>query len=1199
MWRGVVITGGVPSNLSMMRWILAVSLLYCLLITKTAAESHADLQIEWIRKNGGFFSPKVEFQLLDKNDEDSPYGIFALQDIEKNETLMVIPQACLVTSGGSLKTCDTTRNLVEQRKLGEASKYAPYVNYVFDPKHRNQLPASWSDKGKHLIETIVGLEMPPWYVTDVSFEDECGGSGDPLEEEAHLIVLRRSWDDILVPVYDMINHRNGKWYNVDSNSAHDGKDITVFASRDVKAGEQLYLSYNECADCIGYAWTYVLPQILKDYGFVEQYPRRWNFEDLAFEIDEDEETNELKLTFLTGEPNAFQLKFMRAHLKRLRNLKDYVTTHAEKLESEHERYTSLEYYDALTFALDFALRQAEANADTSKEEACSVAASGDSQTCAFREYDALETLPEKTEFNDQTCDYGRLYRKKAYKQIYKTKSHYQSMVYRYNKDLDDTCLHMNDHLHACASFRPHYHEVFVHYPARFVDEVKRVAFIGGGDNMIVHEILKYPSLELALGLELDQTVVRTSFRNFGTQPHFDDERLQWWFGDGSKSILMLPEEYYGTFDVVYVDLQSDVVDFLKVADKLSITDAAMLLLKPDGVIARNEDWDFGTDEPFTDYAVDIFYVDIPVIGYQGITLGSNTVDFLNQAPKDHGVETIYMDSVDEVEDRFDRWYNYRKSSNRTDTLCKEPGADDKILLTQELRSSLGLLLIIEAEDAAVPLESSESVQGIIRGALKNAELSETAVKVTSDAAGYEIVFVLKEGYVIIRVWPELKYCAFDIMLWSSTYKMEMAKAQLVAAVDSKSVSSYRILTSGMFGISDDNASRVGPRIKKPCDQSLGDETAQGATAEQSTFDTVLSESLSLIHDTNACVVVLCGEESSPCNSMKVLKEHGAIGKVVPVWACPSVQGASPDIMMACESKTLSALEELGSSISGIVIDSGAPRAMGQVLHKILSNSRNRRKLLAENHVVLSASVDPSESLWRRALVDRFRTDIVKFDPAYRAEVLLDKLDLNIFSSGDEHLYSNLTDVLAAIETKTGISPDVRDIKNGVNNYIADFKASRTFTHEDYDDTAPLQQWQSQDPIEVETVYQFTAKKLLSTSSVEKALQNALNKLNDDEGEEEFKVYENVGDGSVIVVYWPQGSLVAVWDGSKTVSVNLLSLQHLEKFEADLKKHWTIASLDEMPRGIGKVVNFREDVKERDNGQKFPHWAEEIFDDDDD
>lgn len=38
--------------------------------------------------------------------------------------------------------------------------------------------------------------------------------------------------------------------------------------------------------------------------------------------------------------------------------------------------------------------------------------------------------------------------------------------------------------------------------------VKRVVFVGGGDSMLLHEVLKYEGLEMVLGLELDQKVTR-------------------------------------------------------------------------------------------------------------------------------------------------------------------------------------------------------------------------------------------------------------------------------------------------------------------------------------------------------------------------------------------------------------------------------------------------------------------------------------------------------------------------------------------------------------------------------------------------------------------------------------------------------------------------------------------------------------------
>jgi spermidine synthase len=90
-----------------------------------------------------------------------------------------------------------------------------------------------------------------------------------------------------------------------------------------------------------------------------------------------------------------------------------------------------------------------------------------------------------------------------------------------------------------------------------------------------------------VGLELDQKVTRGCFKHFGTQPHFHDSRVEWWFGDASKSLLMLPKEYFGSFDLVLVDLSETVMSF-QVTDEIDVVEALSLLVKPDGVFVKNE-----------------------------------------------------------------------------------------------------------------------------------------------------------------------------------------------------------------------------------------------------------------------------------------------------------------------------------------------------------------------------------------------------------------------------------------------------------------------------------------------------------------------------------------------------------------------------------------------------------------------------------
>lgn len=48
----------------------------------------------------------------------------------------------------------------------------------------------------------------------------------------------------------MYNHRNGKFLNTEVTTEFDEKHVTK-ASRDIKPGEQIHNSYNNCKECIG------------------------------------------------------------------------------------------------------------------------------------------------------------------------------------------------------------------------------------------------------------------------------------------------------------------------------------------------------------------------------------------------------------------------------------------------------------------------------------------------------------------------------------------------------------------------------------------------------------------------------------------------------------------------------------------------------------------------------------------------------------------------------------------------------------------------------------------------------------------------------------------------------------------------------------------------------------------------------------
>uniref|UniRef100_A0A7S1VGT3 SET domain-containing protein n=2 Tax=Grammatophora oceanica TaxID=210454 RepID=A0A7S1VGT3_9STRA len=346
---------------------------------------HAVAQIEWLEKRGGYFNPKLSFAPLGSL-PSAAKGVFTTEDIKQGETLLVLPQSAILGSGKESferdhDFCETARNLLRQYRLGEKSEYWPYVNHVFSNNIRGRLPSQWSDEGKELLKFIKTDDLKPWKPTGVSYRGRCKDDDyeDPLIEDAYFITLSRSWDDKLLPVYDMMSHRNGNWTNVDSNSAHRGKDIVVFAVRDVKAGEQMYLSYNECSDCENYAYTYGLPDLVKDYGFVEQYPQRWIFpgpgKPMVFDLDVKDGLDGKPELYVTWRRNSKpkkkrkeeKIEFLEVHLDRLDMIKDKVYEEAMKLR-DHERSVNLEFYETMKTALKYGI--ADSRGEPIKQVVC-------------------------------------------------------------------------------------------------------------------------------------------------------------------------------------------------------------------------------------------------------------------------------------------------------------------------------------------------------------------------------------------------------------------------------------------------------------------------------------------------------------------------------------------------------------------------------------------------------------------------------------------------------------------------------------------------------------------------------------------------------------------------------------------------------------------------------------------------------------
>lgn len=341
-------------------------------------EKHAAALISWLQASGGFFHPHLEMRRRDPSDPTSYFGMYAKAPIAEGEVMIRVPKSMILDSGEdepeitSALVCGTVRNLIEQLKLKDKSDYAPYVNYLLDTQPPGQIPSAWSDEGKKLLKSILDgdsqddVELPPalpfswlddWY-------GDCNGNKDPLEEYAALLVIQRSWDDLLIPVFDMMSHRNGDWWNTGSNPLHEGEPAQVYARRDIQAGEEIYTTYNHCEDCGARYETYGTPEILREYGFVEQFPQSWIFHDIdvGFRIDEayDENDNIIEDTYditewIFGEPDESETQELELRLETIVERKQKLLGTRNTNVPDREWNMIVAFVDAMELALEIAL----------------------------------------------------------------------------------------------------------------------------------------------------------------------------------------------------------------------------------------------------------------------------------------------------------------------------------------------------------------------------------------------------------------------------------------------------------------------------------------------------------------------------------------------------------------------------------------------------------------------------------------------------------------------------------------------------------------------------------------------------------------------------------------------------------------------------------------------------------------------------
>jgi spermidine synthase len=627
----------------------------------------------------------------------------------------------------------------------------------------------------------------------------------------------------------------------------------------------------------------------------------------------------------------------------------------------------------------------------------------------------------------------------------------------------------------------------VHKLAKYVPtNIKRVLWVGGGDSGLLNEVLKYPSLELVVGLELDQQVTRLAFKHFASRPHYDNPKVQWWYGDASKTLLMLPEEYFGSFDMVLVDL-SDTLFSLTVSKELDVIETLSLLLRPGGVFSMNELFFKRVSDVF-EYTIHYTYQDVPRVCDQSFIIASNDVDFLNQQLTHHKLDenaTLFVEnSSHKTLSQFDKVHDFRRNPHSAfQRLCKKDGDLDQTEEKPQIEAP-GILMILEAENLTVDLDSTENIRIAMLDALERQGMQVLSNNVPSKSSSFTIVF--SEGYLVARVWSKFNYVAVDLHLWSAFDKHDTLKTSIVVEalggdLNNQSTTSYRIVAAGMYGLPTWKADRDmnGPKVSRACGTN---DVVRDSPSDIDIFKLALETSLDVVQGRDLVIAVICdvGEES--CPSLDVLTSHEKVKQVIPLHPCPTLAGDESEqhkcSMEGVELYLEEILPEDDDLIDAIIFDWDSPFSMHLSIDIMLEEDH-----LDIDNLFVFGVVDSKHDLWRRGAIDRLRHSIVVMDPVFRAHVLLNttasSLEVALVSTGDLYFIENLSNAVTAVDRKReGVSSEVRNIIGGKwredrKATSEDWEASIFMTEKDYDTSDALTQLRTQFPVATQSVSQFT------------------------------------------------------------------------------------------------------------------------------
>jgi hypothetical protein len=666
---------------------------------------------------------------------------------------------------------------------------------------------------------------------------------------------------------------------------------------------------------------------------------------------------------------------------------------------------------------------------------------------------------------------------------------------------------------------------------------------------------------------------------------------------------MLPEEYFGTFDMVVVDL-SDTVFSLSVSSELAVMEALSLLLRPGGIFEMNELF-FKKVSDIFEYTIHYLFTDVPKICDQAAIIASNDIDFLKKPLTDHVIDQssrilVENDSM-KTKHQFDRVHDFRRNPNPVSKkLCKQ--AEDEMNIKKVQETAPGIMMIVEAENLKVDLTSPEAIRKLIVDALEDLGMHVILGNMSSSSSRF--VIMLKEGYLSVRLFSEVKYCSLDIHLWSAFERHDKIKEAVVKVLGGDLLNglttSYRIVVGGMFGLPTwrKDSETHGPKITKSCPNVV--EAKRNQRSDEKVLKQALEMGFDVIQGENLTVAVLCNQSNTACITDEIVRSHEKVHNAVIFTACENENDCSIDIAVVNAA--------FPEGLDVIIIDWDSPSSMGDIaLTNILFSDA-----VNDEEIFIMATIDRKGEVWRRKSIN----SVVEMeDPVNRADILFNttssSLELAIVSAGDPYFFHHLTNAVSKNQNKLlDVTLEIRSIIGGTwkedkIQSAPDSMFSQIIKEDDYNNEDAKDQWNSQVPLAIQAITQYTNcepgtydQKIFSCTLRDVKEGDLLNlcehAFSSRPGGSIMHNYDDiVGDGFVCSGKWRTGTAVISWDGRNQVDFNVwseISKEEIYAFQYDaLQKLPTLVQKlsDVFPRGYGRVVNFRQDSLDDDDSSTCP------------